>query len=142
MKTRVIAYVLLDIVCTAAGMGVPIFNILLGFLVGAYAGYVLSDGRTTDELLRKLLVVAGLTSLFTFVMMAVIWLPSLGILYQPESDIANFGTPMILFTPLPSFIGWIVLMVVVSPFLQILATVFAGNVAVVALGRRTVDSQE
>ena len=56
--------------------------------------------------------------------MAVIWLPALRLLKLPEADLANFGIPLILYEPLPSFIGWMVLMVLISPFLQVLTTVF------------------
>jgi hypothetical protein len=49
-------------------------------------------------------------------------------LFEPGRDIANFGIPMILYEPLASFIGWIVLMVLISPLLQVLTTVFGASV--------------
>jgi hypothetical protein len=49
--------------------------------------------------------------------------------FDPSVDIANFGMPLILFEPRASFLGWLVLMVVVSPVLQFLVTVFGAHVA-------------
>jgi len=45
--------------------------------------------------------------------------------------------PLLLFEPLTSFIGWIVLMVLISPFLQLLMTVF-GSAARLAFPREQV----
>jgi hypothetical protein len=49
-------------------------------------------------------------------------------LLDPSADLANFGIPLILFDPRASFIGWIVLMTIISPILQVLATAFASSV--------------
>ena len=43
-------------------------------------------------------------------------------------DFENFGVPLILYEPRASFVGWLVLMILVSPFLQLLTTVFASYV--------------
>jgi hypothetical protein len=43
----------------------------------------------------------------------------------------NFGIPMILYDPRASFIGWMVLMIIISPVLQILTTVFSSTVRLV-----------
>jgi hypothetical protein len=58
------------------------------------------------------------------VIMAIIWLPALKWLFDSTGDLSNFGIPMILYSPRASFIGWIILMVLISPFLQFLMTLF------------------
>ena len=45
-------------------------------------------------------------------------------LFDPSSDFENFRHPFILYDPKISFIGWLILMIIISPFLQLLATVY------------------
>jgi len=125
----VAVFLVAEIVATGMGMGVPIFNILLGFVVGWYLPRVLSmQSLRLSRAFQGVLRVALLTSSFTVLLMAVIWLPTINILIEPGRDLANFGIPMILYEPRASFIGWIVLMVLISPFLQVLTTVFGASV--------------
>lgn len=72
---------------------------------------------------------AALTSAFTFVGMAVIWGRCIAMLFDPTADLANFGIPLILYEPAASFIGWVVLMIAISPFLQFLMTLFGAHLA-------------
>ena len=125
----VLVFLLLDLLAVGAGMGVPIFAIPFGFLVGWFAPPVLAD-TTPDlrSLLRRCMLAALLTSAFTFLLMLLIWGPKVGMLFDPAADIAHFGIPLILYEPVASFIGWIVLMVLLSPFLQALVAVFASSV--------------
>jgi hypothetical protein len=110
-------------------MGVPIFAILLGFGVGWYAPAVLSGVTSeTRQMLRVCLVAACLTSGFTFLLMLAIWGPTARMPFDPAADFVNFGIPMILYEPRASFIGWLVLMVVISPLLQGLTTGFTSSV--------------
>ena len=125
----VLAYLAADTLCVGAGMGVPIFAILLGFVVGwllprvgAPAG---SPGHPTR---RAILRAAFLASFYTFLLMLIIWGPTIPILWDREADLANFGIPMILYEAKASFIGWEVLMIAISPFLQLLAIVFGADV--------------
>jgi hypothetical protein len=61
--------------------------------------------------------------------MAVIWgSAAWPMLFNPEADFSNFGHPFILYDPKVSFMGWLILMIVVSPFLQLLTTIFASFV--------------
>ena len=119
---------LVDIICMGLGMGVPIFCILLGLPVGWYIARRITlrpfDARRT---LNKMLLGAALTSAFTFVGMALLWGHSVVMLFDPSADLANFGIPLILYEPLASFIGWLVLMIVISPFLQFLMTLFGSH---------------
>jgi len=123
----------LEALCVGAGMGVPIFAILLGFPVGWWlarrAMTVAPAGApTSPEALRTVFVSALVPCMMTLAFMVAIWLPQLTLLWKPGFDVANWGIPLWLYTPMASFIGWMVLMVVVSPALQLLAAVFGAYV--------------
>jgi len=60
--------------------------------------------------------------------MAIIWGPTIPRLWDPQGDLANFGIPLILYEPRSSFVGWEVLMIGISPFLQVMAVVFGADV--------------
>ena len=121
-------YALLDIFCAGLGMGVPFFCILLGLPVGWYiARRINPNSLSTREVLRKILSTAALTSAFTFVLMVLIWAYSILMFVDSSADLANYGIPLILYELLPSFIGWLVLMIVISPFLQFLMTLLGAH---------------
>jgi hypothetical protein len=123
-----LGFAVADIICVGAGMGVPIFCILLGFPVGyAVVRSLVTRSLTLRDLLAKILRCAVLTSAFTFLLMLVIWMPAAFRLANPAFDVGNFGVPLILYDPLASFIGWLALMIVVSPFLQMLTTLFGAH---------------
>lgn len=120
-----IIFVFLDFIAIGAGMGVPFFAILLGFLVGWFLPTLFSDtAPNLQYLLRLSLVGAFVTSGFTFILMFILWGPTVSMLFNPSTDLANFGIPMILFEPKASFIGWLVLMIFIAPFLQALTAIF------------------
>ena len=92
-------------------------------------GWYLSERLTLPEknlnnIFNQILKCAFYTSLFTFILMLVIWVPVSATLFDPAADFANFGIPMILYDPKISFIGWIILMIFISPFLTVTYTVF------------------
>jgi hypothetical protein len=60
--------------------------------------------------------------------MVVIWGRTVLMLFDPAADFNNFGHPFILYDPKTSFIGWLILMILISPFLQLLTTIFASFV--------------
>jgi hypothetical protein len=62
-------------------------------------------------------------------------------LFDPLTDFADFGIPMILYDPRVSFVGWLVLMIVISPFLQLLTTVFASHCALLSWLQRDVSGR-
>ncbi len=127
-------YLLLDVLAVGMGMGVPIFAILLGFPVGWYVGRrVLREGPVDAGKLLAMFRTAVATAAPTLAMMAVIWLPPLVMLRDPSFDPGRFGQPYFLYDPLLSFIGWIVLMVMVSPVLQAMAAI-VGAFAAAAYG--------
>ena len=125
-------FLFLDLICVGMGMGVPIFCILFGFVVGWYnVKRVTTSQSQTLTVLRKLLLYAGITSAFTFVVMAVLWGRWALILFDSSTDYSNLGIPMILFDPKASFIGWLILMIFISPFLQLLTTLFVSMLTLV-----------
>jgi len=124
-RSAFVIYLILDLICVAMGMGVPIFCILFGFSVGWYNAKVVSLSiKETTQIMRKLLFYAAVTSTFTFIVMAVLWGRWALILFESSTNYANLGIPMILFEPKASFIGWLILMIVIAPFLQLLTTLF------------------
>ncbi len=127
-----LAYVIfigLDTICVGMGMGVPIFCIFFGFVVGWYIARaaILRTGKT-DKVIATFLPNAVATASYTFVLMVLIWgvwfMSSLG----SNLDYANSGIPMILFEPEASFIGWELLMICISPILQVLTTLFGAHI--------------
>jgi hypothetical protein len=107
------------------GMGVPIFCILFGFVVGWFlVEYITATDNSVANVFRKVLKYAFITPAVTLLGMLLIWGPTITYLFDPGKDLANFGIPMILYEPLASFIGWQVLMILISPFLQLLTTIF------------------
>jgi hypothetical protein len=126
----IVVYVLLDGFATGGGMGVPIFNILFGFPVGWYLGRRLGmDVEFDRRLMHRVLKWSALSSCVTVLFMLGVWLPTASMLFDPSADLANFGIPFILYEPRASFIGWLVLMIVISPFLQFLMTLFGAYLA-------------
>ncbi len=124
------------------GMGVPIFPILFGFFVGWFiVKYITAQTSSVPQVFRKVILYALLTSAVTLFWMVVIWGPTMRLLFDPASDIANFGIPMILYEPLASFIGWIVLMILISPFLQLLTTIFSAFLAMWRWANKNTDLQ-
>ena len=125
-KTVVVYYVLIDIICAGAGMGVPIFCILLGFPLGWYiARKVTASTEQFFQKLYKIFKFSLLAAIFTFIVMLIVWVSAILINIDSLSDIQSFGHPYILFDPIISFIGWLILMIILSPFLQLLTTIFA-----------------
>jgi hypothetical protein len=119
-----ILYLILDTLCIGAGMGVPIFAILIGFAAGWFLPASLPGKPTRKAILGS----AFFLGAYTFLIMAALWGPTLTMLWDPGADLANFGIPLILYEPRASFIGWEVLMIAISPFLQVLAVVFGADV--------------
>lgn len=122
---RIVLFLLLELLSIAMGMGVPFFTILFGFIVGLYIPRINPPTfELSPQYLRSLLRAALVTSAITLLIMAGIWLPTLKWLFDPSLDVSNFGIPMILYSPRASFAGWIILMVLISPFLKFLMTLF------------------
>jgi hypothetical protein len=123
-------FVILDIISAGMGMGVPIFCILLGLPVGWYCAMRITATATEARLiLTKIVQYAAVTSVFTLILMLVIWSQAIGMLFDPAADLVNFGIPQILYEPMASFVGWLALMIVISPFLQFLMALFGAHLA-------------
>jgi hypothetical protein len=132
LTATVALYMFVDILCIGSGMGVPFFCILLGFPLGWYiTKRVSASGETSCMLHRQILKWSLLASGFTFLGMIFIWGvwgKAISILLNPTFDFKNYGHPFILYDPKASFIGWLILMVFISPFLQLLTTIFTSFV--------------
>jgi hypothetical protein len=125
-----VIYLLLDALCIGMGMGVPIFCILLGFIAGWFlVGYLTRETQSPSNLMQKVFRNAALMAGCTFLGMLLLWGPAISWLFDPSRDLANFGIPMILFEPEASFIGWLLLMIIISPFLQLLTSLFGAYLA-------------
>ncbi len=120
-KIVITAYILIDLICAGAGMGVPFFCILLGFPLGWYIARreFISTGhspQTNSRILKLSLLAAS----FTFLIMLVIWSSAIALHFDQKFDFKNFGHPFILYDPKISFYGWLVLMIIISPFFAII----------------------
>jgi len=107
-------------------MGVPILNILFGFVVGWYStrrAQALYEDR--EKRLYKILIYSLFCAGTTLIIMLAIWGTTFPMLFNPAADFVNFGHPMILFDPRISFIGWLVLMIIISPLLQLMTSIFS-----------------
>ena len=124
-KVAFAIFVIVDLVCVGMVMEVPILCILFGFLVGWYiARRATIATANVKDILWKVLVQAIVTSAFTLVVMSLIWGSTIPMLFDPRADFQNFGHPFILYDPKLSFMGWLILMILISPFLQLLMTIF------------------
>jgi hypothetical protein len=65
--------------------------------------------------------------------MAVIWGTGVLMFFNSSADVKDFGHPFILYDPKASFIGWLILMILISPFLQLLTTIFASFVTLMKI---------
>lgn len=123
-------YLLSDTFAIGIGMGVPIFAIFLGFPFGWFFtnNLLKKTAEKTNMFYKQLLKISLITSLYTFLLMIIVWWKAGTIIFSSVEEIKNFGHPFILYDPKLSLIGWVILMVVISPFLQLLTTVFASFV--------------
>ncbi len=83
--------------------------------------------RTNDlnEILTMSFKYASATTFITFLLMLITWGGAIMVFFSHSYHYENFGHPFILYDPKLSFFGWLVLMIVVSPLLQLLTTVFS-----------------
>jgi hypothetical protein len=127
MKTTsaLVLFILADIVSIGMGMGVPFFCILLGIPLGWFLVLFVTDKTIrVQDILWRVLVYAAVAAGITMLGMLMIWLPMGTLLFDPTNDLTMTGVPLILYEPRASFIGWLVLMIVISPVLQLLTTLF------------------
>ena len=117
-----IAYIIFDVVLAGIGMGLPILNILAAFIIGWY--FPAAPGANGIGRLRAGLHLSAAAAIVTSIIMFAIWSPEIAKALDPAFDYTSFGIPQILYTPIASFIGWMVLMIFISPFLQMLASLF------------------
>ena len=126
-------YVGLDLMCVVLGMGVPVLCIILGFVVGWFVVIRLWEEHghaNLQGLMRRTLKYSILSMLVTLAIMLVIWGRMFVLLFHTSTDYANLGIPLILYDPKLSFVGWLILMIFISPGLQLLTTIFAAYVTI------------
>jgi hypothetical protein len=129
--TLFVFFVVGDVICFGMGMGVPILCILFGFPTGwILARRALSRETGARAMLRSLLRASILLSLLTFAMCVVVWGQFVPWIFDGSRDLTKAGTPLILYTPKASLIGWLILMVVISPILQAMTTICAAVLTV------------
>jgi hypothetical protein len=130
-----IAVGLADVFAIGLGMGVPIFAIIAGFPIGWWLARRAKDTApsvaeaSAVRPLRALLIQAGALAGVSLLVLAVVWGPHVPKAFDPAVDASGFGIPLILYGEQASMIGWLVLMLVISPILQFMATVTGGAVA-------------
>ncbi len=118
-------FTLLNVIFIGMGMGVPFFCILMGIPLGWFLVlYVTARTSGMREVMWKVLTYAAIAASITIVGMLIIWLPISTVLFDPSNDLSTTGVPLILYEPRASFIGWLGLMILVSPVLQLLTTLF------------------
>jgi hypothetical protein len=123
-----------------AGMGVPIFCILMGapygFLVVCKTLKKESQTERHYHFYSRLLKASAILALTTSIFMIIIWMPWVIRSFDPGFDYKNTGMPLILYTLKASFWGWITLMIVISPLLQFMTSVSAGVATVYAFFKK------
>jgi len=132
IKHAIVLYIIIDVICMGMGMGVPFVCILLGFPLGWYITQRVSV--TTEQLYQKYFKIfkfSLLAAIFTIMVMIIVWGSAILINIHSSSDIQNFGHPNILYDPETSFIGWLILMIIISPFLQLLTTIFGAFITLI-----------
>ncbi|MCX6233104.1 MAG: hypothetical protein NT175_00040 [Bacteroidetes bacterium] len=130
-------YIIIDILCAGAGMGVPIFCILFGFLTGwGIIRILLLRTNDFNEILKKSIKYGIITTLITFLLMLIIWGIAIMLFFNQNYDFKNFGHPLILYDPKLSFIGWLVLMILISPLLQLLTTIFSFYMTLIIIKKK------
>lgn len=129
-----VLFIVIDVFLMGVGMGIPIFNIAFGFVVGWFLiKWVAAGASESTDILKRFLVYSGTSAGVTFLGMFLLWGWWATSVYEPQADFARTGIPMILFEPRASFIAWLVLMIVISPVLQLLTTTFAGLLGLLSL---------
>ncbi len=131
LRNYLILFCIIDIVFVGMGMGIPIVPIILGVVLGWFIPkIIMKENEELSQLIKRSLYSSIIASIVTMIMMIIIWGPISMMLFDKNADIENFGIPLILFEPTASFIGWITLMIIISPVLQMLTTLFGSVVRI------------
>ena len=126
-----LAYIIFDVILVYIGVGTPFLCVLAGFILGWYTPA--AGGSTLPQQLRSGLKLAIAASFVTFVIMFANWTPAIIKAMDPAFDYAQASVPQFLSNPTASYIGWMMLMIVISPILQTLTMVFTSTVRVAFL---------
>ena len=125
----IISYVIMDLLLVGLGFGTPVFCITFGFGVGWFAAlraeYFIPDMRRA---MMRALRYAFLTSAVTVVLMAVVWGRLVPIILNPRVNPGALGLPLNLYDSRWSLVGWLMLMVLTGPAVQVLMTAFGSYI--------------
>lgn len=134
---------LLDVFAIGLGMGVPVFAVLYGVAVGwwlirrgpgALPGAVPAPvGPDVPRIsLRGLVGQSMALAAVSFVVLLAVWGPSIPLVFDPGSDAAGLGIPLVFGPPHTSLAVWLVLMAIVAPLAQFGAAVTGGVLALLS----------
>jgi len=127
-----------------AGMGVPIFCILMGvpygFLVVNKIFKKESQTHRHYHFYSGIIKASAILALSTFVFMIIIWIPWVIKSFAPGFDYKTTGMPLILYTLKASFWGWMTLMIIISPLLQFMTSISTGVAAAYLLFKKQMNS--
>ena len=134
----IIFSIIIFIILSGIGMGVPIMNILFGFFVGWYStrrAQILYNEQ--KKRFSKIFIYSLFCAGITLIIMLAIWGRTIPMAFDPAADFENFGHPMILFDPRISYIGWLILMIIISPIVQLMASIFSAFITLMKSGTGT-----
>lgn len=118
-----ISYAVMDLLLAGLGFGTPVFCIVFGFGVGWFAAlraeFFVPDLRGA---MMRALRYAFLTSGVTMVLMATIWGKHVPHVLNPRVNPGAMGLPLNLYDSRLSLVGWLMLMVITGPAVQVLMT--------------------
>jgi hypothetical protein len=128
-----VVYVAADVICVMLGMGVPIFCILLGVPVGWYVAERGIERGVPEGRVRTSAVRSGVaTAAVTLFIMVLVWGRSVALFFAPGVDLAGVSIPPILYDVRASFVGWMALVIVVAPAVQVAMTLFGAHLTLMA----------
>ncbi len=116
-------YAATSLLLYGAGLGVPVFTILLGFPAGALlARQAIREEDATLSRYCRVIQPTMLTFLLMIALSAVVWGFKWPLLWTGAPDPAGVGVLPLLPVPTMGYGGWLVAMIVFGPFLQLIAT--------------------
>ena len=128
-----VLYLVGVIACVSAGMSAPLLCIGLGSIVGWYtARRELLRAKGIVRVLRRVARVAVVTSLWTLLVMSVIWGTQTWVPSGFQASLARAGLPAMQVGARGVSGLWLALIVVGTPALQLMSTVLASHLTILA----------
>jgi hypothetical protein len=134
--------ILINGALVGAGMGVPLFCILMGIPYGVLVVIKMLKkeihSNRHHHFYSGIIRASTVLAFSTFIFMLIIWLPWILKSFAPGFDYKTTGMPLLLYTLKASFWGWVTLMVIISPILQLMASISAAVAAVWMFSRKQI----